>query len=398
MKINPNPIRGWSSVAVLAICAALIVFCLPSRDRADEAPYAGEAEKAAPELIVHEWGTFTSFVGSDGVQRSFREFPDDLPDFVHKGPRNNGNFGSKSGGGIINGNLSMETPVLYFYSKDSLNVSVSVKPPILRITENFPSISAWDKITLLPGVDVELPTDSARRDNHYFAARETDAVPLKVDVGSLSTTRDAEYEKFLFYRGVASSLNQPIQFKALGNGRFTLKNNSTDKVAGAFLVVSRGGKIAFSELGSIAGGAEAAAQEPARFESYDQLGAVLVKALVADGLYEKEARAMVQTWDKAWFGEEGTRVLYLFPRPVTDAWLPIDIKPMPQNIRRSMVGRIDILTPEQEREIDRQYSIYLDTALTPDEISAAWNSLPKLGRFFQSALAASRERLDAKKK
>ncbi len=44
------------------------------------------------------------------------------------------------------------------------------------------------------------------------------------------------------------------------------------------------------------------------------LGALLVKNLTASGLYEKEARAMVATWDDAWFREEGSRLLYLVPR------------------------------------------------------------------------------------
>jgi hypothetical protein len=35
----------------------------------------------------------------------------------------------------------------------------------------------------------------------------------------------------------------------------------------------------------------------------------MVRALVDQGLYEKEARAMVNTWQDQWFAEEGTRVL-----------------------------------------------------------------------------------------
>jgi len=49
---------------------------------------------------------------------------------------------------------------------------------------------------------------------------------------------------------------------------------------------------------------------------------VMVKNLIAAGLYEKEARAMVKTWESAWFGEEGDRLLYLEPRTRADELLP----------------------------------------------------------------------------
>jgi hypothetical protein len=41
------------------------------------------AEPTAEGLVVHEWGTFTSFSGSDGVRLEFRPLADeDLPPFV----------------------------------------------------------------------------------------------------------------------------------------------------------------------------------------------------------------------------------------------------------------------------------------------------------------------------
>ena len=53
------------------------------------------------------------------------------------------------------------------------------------------------------------------------------------------------------------------------------------------------------------------------------------RALVEQGLYEKEARAMVNTWQDQWFAEEGTRVLYLLPRAWTDRTLPLQVSPRP---------------------------------------------------------------------
>src|SRR5947209_6405764 len=75
------------------------------------------------DLVVHEWGTFSTFSGSDGHNLKFQPYDNDLPDFVHGYlPRN-----SKQGpaGGIV----SLETPVLYFYTDRPLTASVRVDFP-----------------------------------------------------------------------------------------------------------------------------------------------------------------------------------------------------------------------------------------------------------------------------
>ena len=63
---------------------------------------------------------------------------------------------------------------------------------------------------------------------------------------------------------------------------------------------------------------------------------------------------MVNTWSDAWFGEEGTRLIYLVPRAKTDELLPLTINPKPTEVVRVLVGRHDFLTPEQEAIADQQ--------------------------------------------
>src|SRR5439155_141149 len=65
------------------------------------------------------------------------------------------------------------------------------------------------------------------------------------------------------------------------------------------------------------------------------------------------ARAMVKPWEDSWFREAGTatRLLYTIPRPATDALLPLAITPTPDELVRVMVGRVDIITREQEAKI-----------------------------------------------
>src|SRR5262245_38404478 len=85
---------------------------------------------------VHEWGTFTSFAGSDGQVLSFTPSAEDLPAFVYRGGQDQ--VGPKQqvqsldlGGKrfIPNVLISLETPVLYFYADRELTASVDVVFP-----------------------------------------------------------------------------------------------------------------------------------------------------------------------------------------------------------------------------------------------------------------------------
>ena len=79
--------------------------------------------------------------------------------------------------------------------------------------------------------------------------------------------------------------------------------------------------------------------------------AELEKLLIAHGLYRREAEAMVDTWRDSWF-EEGTRLFYIAPRTAIDAILPLEITPLPDHVARVFVGRIELVTPRTEREVE----------------------------------------------
>src|SRR5260370_17643429 len=94
---------------------------------------------AAPKhgLIVHEWGTFTSIAGKDGVALEWRPLngASDLPKFVHTIQEGVGGLRHVPGKGELTGAVRMETPVLYFYSTNELDVTVQVAFPKRHITE-----------------------------------------------------------------------------------------------------------------------------------------------------------------------------------------------------------------------------------------------------------------------
>lgn len=376
----------WKWAAPLAVAAALAVW-----------GFAADSAAATKGLVVHEWGTFSTFSGSDGKNLEFQPYDNDLPDFVH------GYLPHNSKAGPRGGSISLETPVLYFYSDRALTASVRVDFPKGTLTEWYPHAErtdrtlAWRRIEVLPGEALKLPKEENK--SRYYAARETDAEPLRVTYPE-DDPSCVEQEKFLFYRGVGT-FDMPLGVRADGDGRFTASWNGAGPWGDLILVQVRDGKIRFKpfDLDRGPGGAmRADVQVPDRDASEEEFGAAMVRLLTEKGLYEKEARTMVKTWKSAWFGEEGTRVLYVLPERLTDELLPLHVEPKPRGLLRVLVGRHDVLTPEREKQIDASVAKLIDSSSeeTPERRSAR-AELAKLGRYQGAAWQESDARLKHRK-
>jgi hypothetical protein len=109
----------------------------------------------------------------------------------------------------------------------------------------------------------------------------------------------------------------------------------------------------------------------------------LEKILISEGLYEKEAKAMIKTWRDSWF-EEGLRVFYVLPAAATDEILPIRIAPKPNKIVRVLVGRAEIITPETEQKVRKQVVLLKSGSSTIRE--EAQKNLREYGRFYEPVL------------
>jgi len=388
---------SWPAVAT-ALALAVVALGWPDDSKAE--PPRDER------FAVHEWGTFTSFSGSDGVPAHFTPNYTDLPDFIYSqaSPRE-----TKIGRLERDGTISMETPVLYFYSERNLKASVKVEFPRGWITEWYPFASIppaagarapgqsirWD-VQLLPGERVRLP--AVRRTDNYFQARDTDAVPLEVESRSDGVNSHGgeshggalvQREKFLFYRG-AATFPLPVSIKAIDGGLVRVANDTSSRVEGAVLVNVQGSQVGFKVLAGLAAADSIRTALPAADGKASAAADAVVKLLTAAGLYEKEARAMVKTWEAAWFGEPGSRLLSLVPRARTDQLLPLTIVPKPSEVARVLVGRHDFLTPEQEAAVDR---LVLRLRNGPDRAGAE-AELRRMGRFAPQARRQAEQRLD----
>jgi hypothetical protein len=160
---------------------------------------------------------------------------------------------------------------------------------------------------------------------------------------------------------------------------------------GVFVLRVDQGSIQFARLDPLAGKSSEEVTLNARFTSPLPLGEgvphvknLVVSALVNAGLYAKEAQAMVNTWERSYFRTDGLRVLYLVPRERVDAVLPIHIKPAPEKLVRVMVGRIEVLTPTRERQIEKLVADLGATDFKTRE--SASSGLARLGRLGEPAL------------
>lgn len=342
------------------------------------------ASGAGTDLVVHEWGTFTSVTGREGEALIWRplSFESDLPPFIYsidKGQSWRGlQYRTKSGLAV---RVRMETPVLYFYAKEEMTATVKVDFPSGKITEWYPQARSvdngidWVELKIMPGLRVELPHDL--RENHYYPARDTDAAILEVP------GKKAEYEKFLFYRGVGN-FGLPLALKLDGN-KVAIKNVAEENVSKAVLFENRSGQIGFRILDLTH--TETTFERPAPGGNLADLRQEIKGMLMAEGLFEKEADAMLNTWRDSWF-EEGLRVFYVVPRKNTDAILPISIAPEPAALVRVLVGRTELITPEMETDVTRQIVKLND----PANKQAALKAINKYGRFVEPILTQIQQR------
>ena len=347
------------------------------------------------DYVVHEWGTFTSVSGSDGVRLPGVQHEEEtLPSFVREMDglcRYMEDCGKGYGRPLHNVTVKLETPVLYFYSDTARHASVSVgfkggsisqwypqrsggeTPPELKRDDNGNIVSGgidfaqgyhgairWDVDVLPPGAYSPATVLDGDETPAWIYPRLTDS--------NLVTTGDGRHEKYLFYRGVGN-FDLPMTFQMPDDGTLRIRNTGTDRVP--FLLVYDRPEPRYHDDGTIATdearflaipgldvGADSEVhmrdlERPAHFQM--PVLASLQGALKSAGLYQKEADAMIQTWWRSYFKTPGRRVFWVVPRAFTDQTLPLTLEPTPKSVVRVMVGRAELLTPSFERQLLEEY-------------------------------------------
>jgi hypothetical protein len=343
----------------------------------------------AKPLVVHEWGTFTSLQDETGRSLGGLNTDDEpVPEFCHD---LNGLLVARpaeyppvffKGVPACHPDVAMrlETPVIYFHppagAAAPLTASVKVTfrggwltqfypaaeadgfSGLGRLTEDTTGSLAWNHLKI--GVEAAGPQTSER----VWTA------PRAVKAASVSAT-NGESEKFLFYRGVAH-LVCPLQVSRTADGQ-TLEGRPQCQdavasreplpIAHLWLASFRpDGTCAFRALSPVTLGPAASRASapplfsvPAQFVSGDysapRLSALrreMHAALEEAGLFADEADALLNTWELSYFKSPGLRLFFIVPRAWTDYYLPLEVS-VPCEIKRAMVGRLELVTPEQRQ-------------------------------------------------
>ena len=325
------------------------------------ATFSAQNQPIDLDLTVHEWGTFTSIAGGDGLAEKWSTLNGSavLPHFVDhfSGPQ------AKAG---LLGTVRMETPVLYFYSPHEVTVSVKVKFSKGLITEWYPQASrvkpdpekvldrealyrrhgggsiAWDSVTVSPNLAPGFPREN--EGNQYYAARKTSAAPLVV-----KTAAGDQQERFLFYRGV-STFSVPISATVTPEGNLRIKNLAQEEISSVILFERRGDKVGYRIGGGLQ--SEMSLDPPELTATFDSMSRDLQDILTGQGLYPDEAHAMIETWRQSWF-EEGSRLFYVVPHDFLNAIVPLTINPAPAQTVRVFVGRLELVTPATAHAVEK---------------------------------------------
>jgi hypothetical protein len=356
-------------------------------------------------FVVHEWGTNTFVVGTDGsTLRGLHHEQEDLPSFVYDRIKA-GDLGS------ISIEAKMETPVTYFYSDKPLTAQVKVDFPEGVLTQWYPAVKStgpaitygtmtkyvdplvvpqciahgvqakggfldWGSVQVLPrGMSVDVP-DAPLDTFTWSHARAVSANSVRVtNPGGES----GQNERFLFYRGLG---NFPPPATVSWDGG--AKIQASDDVTSIFVLdvgIETAGFVRIADR--LKAGESMSHALPARLpmsQYLDALGVEVVKALDQSGLFHDESMAMVNTWRRQWFKTPGVRVLYLASPAWIDRKIPLTIVPAPDVIKRTMVIREELLTPEIEA-LDAKHA--QDFATDP---SSAKSWFDALGRFAEPRL------------
>lgn len=224
-------------------------------------------------------------------------------------------------------------------------------------------------------------TPRSNRNDHYAAARYTDSAlvlfnqempsinnKLQILNQGMNVTPGLHAEKFLFYRGVGdfemplsaatwkknesgNSSDLPGTY-TIASDRIRVTNRSQHPIVGGIYFKVEGEKIRMTSLASIAPGHAITTARPVeQLDGVGELNRQMKSLLVGQGLFEKEADAMLATWDNAWFTEQGSRVLYIVPQAITDEMLPLHVSPKPKKTLRVLVGRLEMLSVAEEKRM-----------------------------------------------
>jgi len=306
--------------------------------------HAAEADKG---LKVHEWGVFRVNQDADFANAELRAEWDSLPGFVY---------------GYIKGRVVPQhwgaveirlRPLLFFHASQPAQVHVRIDfpggmPGVWYPATSNPSIEGNGKQPRIGSslewqIGVKTPPNGWRprtptpaeveNDNWFAKARRVKCDEIFAKFGP--NWNDVEREKFIYYDGIFPYARW-MQIK-VEKDRVALTSEVKHPIYDVTVVDRRGekvrvGRIAKLDVGETVKEVAFTDSDASRFPS--EAANTLLKQLVAAGLFEDEAKSLVDTWKNRMFETPGLSLYYRLPQEVYDALMPLTLTPKADSVVR----------------------------------------------------------------
>ncbi len=319
----------------------LVVFLSVVAGASADAP----ADKKGP--VVHEWGVFRVNSDVDFANAELRAEWDDLPGFFY---------------GHIKGRVVPQQWGAFEIRKNPIIFFHAAEPVLARVKVGFPGGQAgvWYPATVKPsvfGFDKQPKTGSelewnlgikacpngwqpknrdnpAPSDKHWLnQVRRVKADDIYACFGESHT--DVERDKFLYYDGI---FPQGKWLKiTVDKDNVSITSQVKTDVYDLTMVERRNDKVRVGRVGKLGAGKTI---EKVAFTNVDasrfpvEGAELLVQQITSAGLFEDEARSLVDQWKKEMFEAPGLNLFYRLPQDEYDIRMPLTVTPKPESVVR----------------------------------------------------------------
>ena len=298
-------------------------------------------------FVVHEWGVFRVNENAEYANAELRAEWDDLPEFI---------YGTIKGRAVPHHWGAVEIrrrPIVFFHATEPLTA---------RLTINFPGglAGVWCPATEIPAVfaDQKQPKASSilswnlgikqcpegwrpKQPNlpsvseKHWIARIRQVKADEVFARYSPNPLDVEREKFVYYDGI---FPQGKWMKiAVEKDRVAITSQVKHPLFDVTVVDRRGEKVRVGRIAKLEAGETI---KEVKFVEVDTLrfsteaSETLLTQLSSAGLFQDEARSLVDLWKKELFESPGLNLFYRLPQTEYEARLPMKLEPKPESLVR----------------------------------------------------------------
>ena len=326
---------------------------------------------APKKLTVHEWGVFRVHESEEMANADLRALWDNLPEFVYGHIR--GRLVPQHWGAVE----IRDRPILFFHSPRPAHFTLKIDFPggmpgvwwpatqVPAIFANLkqPAVSKflqWEVSVKQPSVEWFVQNvqqlKSVEKGHWFNRLRVVKADDIYVRFGP--GAHYVQREKFIYYDGLFPQAKW-VQID-VAKENVTLTNRVKHAVFDVTVIDARGeGKVRVGRLSKLDTGATNAKVEwieieASRFAS--DASERLRQQLVTAGLFDDEAKSLVDLWRKEMFETPGLHAFYRLPREEYDRLLPMTLSQNADIVRVGLIfhGHLETDLPERIAELVKQ--------------------------------------------